>query len=155
MFERQEGGIQESSMAFTSVEQARECSSMSPSLHSLRRAEGSVLTALCWRSSIIKGRPFVLPNGQHTSHIIQDKMSYSLVFPSQPEDFEALLDKVLAERYGAPSSSQGRKRHLSTSGTSPVSKVIRPKMDVVEKDDAFIISTELPGARKGLSLSSN
>ncbi|OAV89987.1 hypothetical protein PTTG_07513 [Puccinia triticina 1-1 BBBD Race 1] len=77
-------------------------------------------------------------------------MSYSLVFPSQSEDLEALLEKVLTERYGLPSSgpSQGRKRHLSTSGTSPVTKVMRPKMDVVEKDDAFIVSAELPGVRK-------
>jgi HSP20 family protein len=78
-------------------------------------------------------------------------MSYSLVFPSQTEDFEALLDKVLTERYGTPSNGtcQSRKRHFSTTGTSPVTKVIRPKMDVVEKDEAFIVSTELPGTRKG------
>ncbi|EFP85184.2 hypothetical protein PGT21_001339 [Puccinia graminis f. sp. tritici] len=78
-------------------------------------------------------------------------MSYSLVFPNQPEDFESLLDKMMTERYGAPpngSSQQSRKRHLSTSGTSPVSKTVRPKMDVIEKEDAFIISAELPGARK-------
>lgn len=77
-------------------------------------------------------------------------MSYSLAFPSQSDDFEALLDKVLTERYGAPSngSSQSRKRHLSNSGTSQVSKVVRPKMDIIEKEDAFIVTTELPGARK-------
>ncbi|PLW08715.1 hypothetical protein PCANC_22714 [Puccinia coronata f. sp. avenae] len=77
-------------------------------------------------------------------------MSYSLVFPSQTEDFEALLDKVLTERYGTPANGtcQSRKRHFSTTGTSPVTKVIRPKMDVVEKDEAFIVSTELPGTRK-------
>ncbi|KNZ58301.1 hypothetical protein VP01_1958g5 [Puccinia sorghi] len=79
----------------------------------------------------------------------EKKMSYSLVFPPQPEDFEALLDRVLTERYGAPSpNAPSRKRHLSTSGTSPVNKVIRPKMDVIEKEDVFIVSAELPGARK-------
>ncbi|KNZ63603.1 hypothetical protein VP01_11214g1 [Puccinia sorghi] len=66
----------------------------------------------------------------------ENKISYSLVFPPQPEDFKALLDRVLTERYGAPSpNAPSRKQHLSTSGTSPVNKVIRPKMDVIKKED--------------------
>lgn len=75
-------------------------------------------------------------------------MSYSLVFPC---DFESLFDKLVTDRYGPPDAagSNDRKSWVSTTpGSRQVSQLIRPKMDVVEHDSSFIITAELPGAKK-------
>ncbi|KAG0146116.1 hypothetical protein CROQUDRAFT_63140 [Cronartium quercuum f. sp. fusiforme G11] len=83
-------------------------------------------------------------------------MSYSLVFPSQWDDFESMFDKLATDRYGpapngnhkGPEQSGPSNRAPESRGTSEVSPIQRPKMDIVETEDAFVVSTELPGAKK-------
>ncbi|MBW0498320.1 hypothetical protein O181_038035 [Austropuccinia psidii MF-1] len=77
-------------------------------------------------------------------------MSYSFFIPSQWDDFEHMFDKLVTDRYGPPDNTKANttQNSLTTTGSSSVSKAIRPKMDVVEKDDSFIVTTELPGAKK-------
>lgn len=72
------------------------------------------------------------------------------LFPSQWDDFETLFDKLVTDRYGPAtngSKSNGNDPNW-TAGSSIVKKVMRPKMDIVETDDAFIMTTEFPGAKK-------
>ncbi|CAH7675480.1 HSP20-like chaperone [Phakopsora pachyrhizi] len=49
------------------------------------------------------------------------------------------------KRKGPPTNSKDIK---STAGSSAVSKVFRPKIDVVETDDSFVMTAELAGAKK-------
>ncbi|CAH7673827.1 HSP20-like chaperone [Phakopsora pachyrhizi] len=72
-------------------------------------------------------------------------MSYSFLVPTQWDDFENMFDKLVTDRYGPPTNSKDNK---STAGSSAVSKVFRPKIDVVETDDSFIVTAELAGAKK-------
>ncbi|KAI7958131.1 hypothetical protein MJO29_006348 [Puccinia striiformis f. sp. tritici] len=78
------------------------------------------------------------------------KMSF-LIAPNQWDDFEQLFDKLVTDRYG-PASDQTKgtngSKALSTVGSHPVSKIQRPKMDVVETDSSIVVTTELPGAKK-------
>ncbi|PLW52325.1 hypothetical protein PCASD_00215 [Puccinia coronata f. sp. avenae] len=78
------------------------------------------------------------------------KMSF-LIAPGQWDDFEQLFDKLVTDRYGPPSDgskgSHTESKALST-GSHPVSRVQRPKMDVVETDSSIVLTTELPGAKK-------
>lgn len=93
-------------------------------------------------------------------------MSYSLLFPSQWDDFESMFDKLVTDRYGpAPNPAisskpsdgsgltNGSKPIEKYQGSSLVSRFQRPKMDIVETEEAFILTTELPGAKKGKRLS--
>lgn len=83
-------------------------------------------------------------------------MSYSLVFPSQWDDFESMFDKLVTDRYG-PAPNANPNSNLSNnsvspqkpSGSSAVSRILRPKIDIVETEDGFILTAELPGAKKG------
>ncbi|MBW0498322.1 hypothetical protein O181_038037 [Austropuccinia psidii MF-1] len=78
-------------------------------------------------------------------------MSYSVVYPSQWEDFETLFDKLVTDRYGPPNASKtnhASKRLASGTGSSPVAKVLRPNVDLVETDSSLIVTVELPGAKK-------
>ncbi|KAH9456342.1 hypothetical protein PSHT_09111 [Puccinia striiformis] len=74
-----------------------------------------------------------------------------LIAPNQWDDFEQLFDKLVTDRYG-PASDQTKgtngSKALSTVGSHPVSKIQRPKMDVVETDSSIVVTTELPGAKK-------
>ncbi|KNZ46071.1 hypothetical protein VP01_757g1 [Puccinia sorghi] len=73
-----------------------------------------------------------------------------LIAPSQWDDFEQLFDKLVTDRYGPPSDrakGPNESKALST-GSHAVSKVQRPKMDVVETDSSVVVTTELPGAKK-------
>ncbi|KAH9811898.1 HSP20-like chaperone [Melampsora americana] len=82
-------------------------------------------------------------------------MSYSLIVPTQWDDFESMFDKLVTDRYGpapngpkssnsnGPNSGSGEKQ-----GSSIVSRVLRPKIDIVETSDDFILTAELPGAKK-------
>ncbi|KAA1129223.1 hypothetical protein PGTUg99_015386 [Puccinia graminis f. sp. tritici] len=73
-----------------------------------------------------------------------------LIAPSQWDDFEQLFDKLVTDRYGPPAdgSKAGSESKAVTSGSHPVSKILRPKMDVVETDSSIVVTTELPGAKK-------
>ncbi|KAG0146115.1 hypothetical protein CROQUDRAFT_78027, partial [Cronartium quercuum f. sp. fusiforme G11] len=84
-------------------------------------------------------------------------MSYSLFFPSQWDDFESMFDKLVTDRYGPPpnasnkainSSAQSNSTSNEKQGSSIVSRVFRPKIDIVETTDEFVMTTELPGAKK-------
>ncbi|KAH9825292.1 HSP20-like chaperone [Melampsora americana] len=76
------------------------------------------------------------------------------LFPSQWDDFETLFDKLVTDRYGPATNSSKSNGNDSNSnsvipqGSSFVKKVMRPKMDIVETDEAFIMTTEFPGAKK-------
>jgi len=72
------------------------------------------------------------------------------IAPSQWDDFEQLFDKLVTDRYGPPTEgSKGASNSKAvTTGSHPVSKVLRPKMDVVETDSSILVTTELPGAKK-------
>ncbi|EGG05760.1 uncharacterized protein MELLADRAFT_36584 [Melampsora larici-populina 98AG31] len=76
------------------------------------------------------------------------------LFPSQWDDFESLFDKLVTDRYG-PATNGSRtngndpnSNSVVPQGSSIVKKVMRPKMDIVETDDAFIMTAEFPGAKK-------
>ncbi|KAA1086781.1 hypothetical protein PGT21_011656 [Puccinia graminis f. sp. tritici] len=73
-----------------------------------------------------------------------------LIAPSQWDDFEQLFDKLVTDRYGPPAdgSKAGSESKAVTSGSHQVSKILRPKMDVVETDSSIVVTTELPGAKK-------
>ncbi|POW21189.1 hypothetical protein PSHT_02607 [Puccinia striiformis] len=74
-----------------------------------------------------------------------------VIAPHQWDDFEQLFDKLVTDRYGPPSDQNkgsNSSKALSTLGSYPVSKVQRPKMDVVETDGSIVVTTELPGAKK-------
>ncbi|POW00158.1 hypothetical protein PSHT_13201 [Puccinia striiformis] len=90
------------------------------------------------------------PTDQPQNKTNQVKMSF-VIAPHQWDDFEQLFDKLVTDRYGPPSDqnkgSHGSKA-LSTLGSYPVSKVQRPKMDVVETEGSIVVTTELPGAKK-------
>ncbi|CAH7687857.1 HSP20-like chaperone [Phakopsora pachyrhizi] len=79
-------------------------------------------------------------------------MSYSFFVPNQWDDFENLFDRLVTDRYGPPANSgKGESNNKSltrATGSSIVSQVHRPKMDVVETEDSFLVTTELPGAKK-------
>jgi len=72
------------------------------------------------------------------------------IAPSQWDDFEQLFDKLVTDRYGPPTEGSKGASDLKavTTGSHPVSKVLRPKMDVVETDSSILVTTELPGAKK-------
>ncbi|KAA1070726.1 hypothetical protein PGT21_022263 [Puccinia graminis f. sp. tritici] len=74
-----------------------------------------------------------------------------LIAPSQWDDFEQLFDKLVTDRYGPPSSDRAKgttKTLDSSTGSHRVSRIQRPKMDVVETDGSIVVTTELPGAKK-------
>jgi len=73
-------------------------------------------------------------------------MSYSFLVPTHWDDFENMFDKLVTDRYGPPNDSKGSAD--SKGGSSAVSKVFRPKIDVVETGDSFVVTAELPGAKK-------
>nr|AIC33786.1 molecular chaperone [Puccinia cf. psidii AE-2014] len=77
-------------------------------------------------------------------------MSYSFFAPTQWDDFEQMFDKLVTDRYGPSdnSKSNSAQNSLTNTGSSAVSKVVRPKMDLIEKEDSLILTTELPGAKK-------
>ncbi|MBW0464717.1 hypothetical protein O181_004432 [Austropuccinia psidii MF-1] len=77
-------------------------------------------------------------------------MSYSFFAPTQWDDFEQMFDKLVTDRYGPSdnSKSNSAQNSLTNTGSSVVSKVVRPKMDLIEKEDSLILTTELPGAKK-------
>ncbi|CAH7684201.1 HSP20-like chaperone, partial [Phakopsora pachyrhizi] len=56
-----------------------------------------------------------------------------------------LMAATGTKRKGPPTNSKDIK---STAGSSAVSKVFRPKIDVVETDDSFVMTAELAGAKK-------
>ncbi|PLW55568.1 hypothetical protein PCANC_02085 [Puccinia coronata f. sp. avenae] len=73
------------------------------------------------------------------------------IAPSQWDDFEQLFDKLVTDRYGPPTADGSKGASDSkavTTGSHAVSKVLRPKMDVVETDSSIIVTAELPGAKK-------
>jgi HSP20 family protein len=76
-----------------------------------------------------------------------------LIAPSQWDDFEQLFDKLVTDRYGPPSSDRAKgtndSKALGSTGSHMVSRIQRPKMDVVEMDGSIVVTTELPGAKKG------
>ncbi|KAA1070982.1 hypothetical protein PGTUg99_003299 [Puccinia graminis f. sp. tritici] len=75
-----------------------------------------------------------------------------LIAPSQWDDFEQLFDKLVTDRYGPPSSERAKgmndSKALGSTGSHMVSRIQRPKMDVVETDGSIVVTTELPGAKK-------
>ncbi|KAA1080831.1 hypothetical protein PGT21_022963 [Puccinia graminis f. sp. tritici] len=75
-----------------------------------------------------------------------------LIAPSQWDDFEQLFDKLVTDRYGPPSSDRAKgmndSKALGSTGSHMVSRIQRPKMDVVETDGSIVVTTELPGAKK-------
>jgi HSP20 family protein len=79
-----------------------------------------------------------------------------LIAPSQWDDFEQLFDKLVTDRYGPPSSDRAKGMNgsnaLGSTGSHMVSRIQRPKMDVVETDGSIVVTTELPGAKKGEQL---
>ncbi|MBW0548648.1 hypothetical protein O181_088363 [Austropuccinia psidii MF-1] len=77
-------------------------------------------------------------------------MSYSFFVPTHWDDFEHMFDKLVTDRYGPADNTKSNagQNSLVNTGSSAVSKVIRPKMDIIEKDESFILTTELPGAKK-------
>lgn len=78
-------------------------------------------------------------------------MSYSFFVPAQWDDFENMFDRLVTDRYGPPTDNSkdgNNSKSLTTTGSSHVNRVLKPKMDVVETDDSFIMTTELPGAKK-------
>lgn len=84
-------------------------------------------------------------------------MSCSLIFPSQWDDFESMFDKLVTDRYGpAPNDNKdfnsfGNAVSVDTSsGSSLIKRVLRPKIDIVETEDDYILTAELPGAKKGM-----
>jgi HSP20 family protein len=75
-----------------------------------------------------------------------------LIAPSQWDDFEQLFDKLVTDRYGPPADGpkdRSESKAVTSAGSHPVSKILRPKMDVVETDSSIIVTAELPGAKKG------
>ncbi|KAI7953851.1 hypothetical protein MJO28_006398 [Puccinia striiformis f. sp. tritici] len=75
------------------------------------------------------------------------KMSF-LIAPNQWDDFEQLFDKLVTDRYGPESDQTKGSKALSTVGSHPVSRIQRPKMDIVETEGSIVVTTELPGAKK-------
>ncbi|OAV89894.1 hypothetical protein PTTG_05637 [Puccinia triticina 1-1 BBBD Race 1] len=74
-----------------------------------------------------------------------------LIAPSQWDDFEQLFDKLVTDRYGPPSErpkGANDSKALSSTGSHSVSRIQRPKMDVVETEKSIVVTTELPGAKK-------